>query len=438
MITSELIQQTEGRFAERQSIRQEREAKIRSGALLEADSPDRVLKRVQHLARMEIETEGVGLPAPDQAQGPGLRTLERIIGKTDLMSVRFLELGSQIARTVGRIHVRRPDGNVLGYGTGFLVSPRLLLTNNHVLTDAGVAAPSRVEFDFQEGVDGRLQSSIFVNLDPEAFFATDKPLDFSVVALKGDVGKVASYGWNGLSAAEGKIIVGEYVTIIQHPGGKRKQLALRDNQVVDVLDTYLHYRTDTSPGSSGSPVFNDQWEVVGLHHSGVPKKDAQGRILARDGRVFTSSMGEDEIDWIANEGVRISQILRHVQGLSLSGERAMLRKQLLDSEKGWQAATAASKEVAMNGPEAGAAGSAPASAVEWLLGSTGSREVAMNGLEAGAAGSAPASAVEWLLGSTGSREVAMNGLEAEATGSAPTSAVEWLVGSTNGGKTGGF
>src|SRR6478672_2594939 len=99
MITPELIKETEGRFAERQSIRQEREAKIRSGALLEADSPDRVLKRVQHLARMEIETEGVGLPTPDQAQGPGLRTLERIIGKTDLMSVRFLELGSQIART---------------------------------------------------------------------------------------------------------------------------------------------------------------------------------------------------------------------------------------------------------------------------------------------------------------------------------------------------
>ena len=71
--------------------------------------------------------------------------------------------------------------------------------------------------------------------------------------------------------------------IIQHPSGERKQLALRENQVVDVLDNFLHYRTDTSPGSSGSPVFNDQWEIVALHHSGVPKKDAQGRILTKDG-----------------------------------------------------------------------------------------------------------------------------------------------------------
>jgi hypothetical protein len=47
-------------------------------------------------------------------------------------------------------------------------------------------------------------------------------------------------------------------------------------------------------------------------------------------------MGETAIDWIANEGVRISRILKHVQGLSLSGAQATIRKQLLDAEKGWR------------------------------------------------------------------------------------------------------
>jgi endonuclease G len=337
MINAELIQQTEGRFAERQAIRQERESKIRAGEVLGADDPDRVRKRVQHVAAMIIETEGVGLPA----QGPGLSALERIMGKNDLMSVRYLELALRVARTVGRVQVRGSDGSHAGYGTGFLVSPRLMLTNNHVLTDATSAGYSRVEFDFQEGLDGKLQTSIFVSFDPAAFFTTDKTLDFSLVALKGDIRNIAPYGWNGLSTAEGKIIVGEYVTIIQHPSGERKQLAIRENQVVDVLDNFLHYQTDTSPGSSGSPVFNDQWEIVALHHSGVPKKDAQGRILARDGRVYTSSMGENQIAWLANEGVRISRILKHLEGLSLSGSQAALRKQVLESEKGWQAGTAA-------------------------------------------------------------------------------------------------
>jgi len=394
MITQELIQETESRFTERQAIRQEREAKIRAGALLEADTPDRVRKRVQNLARMVIETEGIGLPAVGPPQGPALSSLERIMGKSDLMSIRYLELGLRIARTVGRVHVRGADGALLGYGTGFLVSPRLMLTNNHVLTDAAVAGASRVEFDFQEGIDGRLQTSTFVNFDPGAFFVTDKPLDFSLVALKGDVSKTASYGWNGLSAAEGKIIVGEYVTIIQHPSGERKQIALRENQVVDVLDNYLHYRTDTSPGSSGSPVFNDQWEIVALHHSGVPKKDAQGRILARDGSVYTSSMGENQIDWIANEGVRISQILRLLQGLSLSGGQATLRKQLLDSEKGWQAGAAA-KELGAATPTNGAAAAAAGKP-------NGEKELAGAATaqaRPGAAASTPQeSALEWLVG----------------------------------------
>lgn len=88
---------------------------------------------------------------------------------------------------------------------------------------------------------------------------------------------------------------------------------------MDVLPAFLHYHTDTAPGSSGSPVFNDQWEVVGLHHSGVPKTDAQGRYLTKDGRVWTRAMGEHRIDWVANEGARISRIvasLKSAAGLS--------------------------------------------------------------------------------------------------------------------------
>jgi len=440
MITPELIQETESRFTERQAIRQEREAKIRSGALLEADSPDRVRKRVQHLARTVIEAEGVGLPALGQGQGTAMSSLERIMGKSDLMSIRYLELGLRIARTVGRVHVRGPDGNLQGYGTGFLISPRLLLTNNHVLTDASVAGASRVEFDFQEGIDGRLQSSTLVNFDPAAFFVTDKLLDFSLVALKGDLRKIASYGWNGLSAAEGKIIVGEYVTIIQHPSGERKQIALRENQVIDVLDNFLHYRTDTSPGSSGSPVFNDQWELVALHHSGVPKKDAQGRILARDGRVYTPSMGENQIDWMANEGVRVSQILRHLQGLSLPEGQATLRKQLLDSEKGWQPGTAA-KELATTGVETEAVGNL------WTLPLQLTIDVgqAVSGLGLSASvtpraeGSAgpPAPSNGAVAGEPNGRKELASALpalerSAPAASRPPESAFEWLVSGNNG------
>src|SRR4029078_1187244 len=76
---------------------------------------------------------------------------------------------------------------------------------------------------------------------------------------------------------------------------------------------FIHYSTDTDPGSSGSPVFNDQWEVISLHHSGVPKTDENGNYLTKDGQIWTNNMDEDQIAWIGNEGVRISSIVKDLE-----------------------------------------------------------------------------------------------------------------------------
>lgn len=91
--------------------------------------------------------------------------------------------------------------------------------------------------------------------------------------------------------------VGEHVSIIQHPGGGAKQIALTANQVVNLFDHRLQYTTDTLPGSSGSPVFNDAWNVVALHHAG-------GNLLknARGDRMY------------ANEGILVSKILDRWKG----------------------------------------------------------------------------------------------------------------------------
>ncbi|MFJ1567897.1 trypsin-like serine peptidase [Streptomyces erythrochromogenes] len=98
----------------------------------------------------------------------------------------------------------------------------------------------------------------------------------------------ATFGSLPLKEAQGKAVIGELVSIIQHPNGEPKQLALRDDQIVDVLDDFVHYSADTARGSSGAPVFNDQWEVVALHHAavGVPARllGARGRPRTHGGR----------------------------------------------------------------------------------------------------------------------------------------------------------
>lgn len=247
------------------------------------------------------------------------------------MGIRFLELGTWASKAVARVHIQSPQGESLGYGTGFMVSPRLMMTNNHVLETPAQASHSQAEFNFEAGLGGNMEPSILVRLAPEVFFLTDRGLDYSLVALHPEA-EPAAYGWLPLIEEQGKVMVGEWVNIIQHPNGEPKQLALRENLVVDELERFLHYRTDTAPGSSGSPVFNDQWEVVALHHSGVPERDAQGRILTVDNQLWAPWMGEQRIAWKANEGVRISRVIAHIKAQALDEQRRKLRAEMFEAK----------------------------------------------------------------------------------------------------------
>jgi endonuclease G len=117
-----------------------------------------------------------------------------------------------------------------------------------------------------------------------------------------------------LIAGSGKALLGEAVSIIQHANGAPKAIAIRSNQVTDVFDKFIHYSTDTEPGSSGSPVLSDAWEVVALHHAGVPDPAGSG--------------------YIANEGIRVSSIMAHLAALQPSlpaAEQGLLRA-LLDGQ----------------------------------------------------------------------------------------------------------
>jgi endonuclease I/V8-like Glu-specific endopeptidase len=265
----------------------------------------------------------------------GALGLERTIGQSDFQGIAFLELGLAVSRFVGRVSIRSGPDRGVGFGTGFMVSPRLLMTNNHVLPSPVTAKYSEVEFDYQINRAGRPLPLVPFALDPQTFFMTDVDLDFTLVAVaegsRQDVpAPLRHYGWSRLIAEEGKILIGEHVNIIQHPKGQYKQFVSRENELVDLLDTHLHYVTDTEQGSSGSPVYNDQWELVGLHHSGVPRME-NGQYMARSGRPW-DGRDADEIDWVANEGVRVSGIVRHIEGRSLDREAARLRDDLLNRE----------------------------------------------------------------------------------------------------------
>jgi endonuclease G, mitochondrial len=330
-VAERAAQRWEARRAERES----QAARLKKDGVSSVESDKRIEARLERLATVATrEAARVAstrvVPAAVQRIG-----LERVIGgRADFLGIQFIEMAAAVSRFVARVNLRDRPGQTVGFGTGFMVSPRLLLTNNHVLPSRESARFSEIEFDFQNDRFGRPLPVTVYGLEPETFFATSEELDYSLVALapRSTSGReLQSYTWTRLVAAQGKALLGDSLNIIQHPKGQMKQIVLRSNELIDLLDDFAHYSTDTEPGSSGSPVFNDQWEVVALHHSGVPRtKD--GQLVARDGSVWQPGMDPDLLDWVANEGVRVSKLVDSIQRLPLSGEKARLRDELLTLE----------------------------------------------------------------------------------------------------------
>lgn len=156
------------------------------------------------------------------------------------------------------------------------------MTNNHVLGSVIAAQDAVAVFDFDH-LDAKTTK---MKLDPRTFFLTrcvaiptysffrfhrilsrSRELDCSVVAIHPqdlpiDVKRQAIE----LPEKGPSMKVGDLVHIYQHPHGQPKCSATQT--IAKVKGNHLMYLADTDPGSSGSPVLNSQYIVVGLHRAG--------------------------------------------------------------------------------------------------------------------------------------------------------------------------
>jgi hypothetical protein len=246
--------------------------------------------------------------------------LERVIVKTNafLDIVQFREGLATVEPTVCRIQVPTAGGDQ--YGTGFLVAPDLVMTNYHVvdhlIPDSPVSrrgmavdpASVRLLFDFKRlsggsvpstGVEVRLANDhLFDSSPPTELEAngreggprpTDAELDYAILRLASPLGNRPvgekadpsdpKRGWIPLASPQQMPEQGEPLIIVQHPESGPMQFAFDTNSVLGyndrdgrykVGDTRMRYRTNTEKGSSGSPCFDQHWNLVALHHFGDP------------------------------------------------------------------------------------------------------------------------------------------------------------------------
>lgn len=241
----------------------------------------------------------------------GEKDLELVYGTTSYKRIEWLQKALSCCQAIGL--VSKNYGN--GIGTGFVIkgntlSPKLkddwyFLTNSHVITnDAAVikySPPGRRPLLPREA---RITFELLFERKPHEYKVkelvwTSPPdkLDATLVRLDQDFYEevVTSYSiYLQLPDPEER----PRIYIAGHPGGQRLTISLQDNHLIEFDDQMLQYRTPTDPGSSGSPIFNSEWELVGIHHAGSRNKAS----LINPNRTHE-----------ANEGIRIGAIIKAIE-----------------------------------------------------------------------------------------------------------------------------
>lgn len=230
--------------------------------------------------------------------------LERIIRRSE----PFLDIFTWRKRLASvENHVCRVEvgagGGMGGFGTGFLLGPDLLMTTYRVLQQIieGVVKPQDVHFRF----DYMMVENSVVNagtlyglahdwlvdyspysqadLEPNNGLPNFDELDYVLMRLAGEPGRepvgggrverdAVERGWIEVQARPSILRVGMPLFILQHPAGGPLKLTL-DNQALVGLNenrTRVYYRTNTEPGSAGSPCFDENWNLVAMHHASDP------------------------------------------------------------------------------------------------------------------------------------------------------------------------
>jgi trypsin-like peptidase/tetratricopeptide repeat protein len=228
--------------------------------------------------------------------------LERVFGVDRFSSLDWYRRGLTRCAGVARIG-HEPTR---GVGTGFLLMGAILhptlgeelflLTNSHVVSpgpEVPIAMRPADAFVTFEGLPGAERESWTVK--KLIFNSPIRELDATLLQLDRGVPGVEPYPIApGLPDRDGK----RRVYVVGHPQGGGVSFSLHDNLLLDWDQRLVHYRTPTEPGSSGSPVFDDQWRLIAIHHAG-----------GSDMRRLNGKPGTYE----ANEGINISAIVEEIR-----------------------------------------------------------------------------------------------------------------------------
>jgi hypothetical protein len=189
-----------------------------------------------------------------------------------------------------------------GGGTGFLVGPDLVVTNYHVIQRLEKEKASwqdvKCRFDFKQATDGTIiewKKQTEVGLDgakplihgqPPSEYDWNPTLgdpapdetDCALLRLARRVGEepigggvgdplAQKRGWINATFEPPPLVDGNQIFLLQHPRGGPLQLSIGTVKEFNKRGTRIRYDANSKDGSSGSPCFNVDLQLVALHHA---------------------------------------------------------------------------------------------------------------------------------------------------------------------------
>jgi S1-C subfamily serine protease len=180
---------------------------------------------------------------------------------------------ARIRRCVCRIEPQPRGESLVGYASGFLIAPDLVITNCHVAQrfwkKGDLADRVVVRFGCEmvgplvsEGEEYRLERDWTLPASPVA------ELDFAILRLKERAADVEVEGEKRgyLELSSGEEIAPRPLIVLQHP--KAEPLKMAFGILRKIESPYMTYELNTEPGSSGGPCLTQDLRVIGLHQRG--------------------------------------------------------------------------------------------------------------------------------------------------------------------------
>ncbi|HEX6243753.1 MAG TPA: serine protease [Polyangiales bacterium] len=228
-----------------------------------------------------------------------LRVPQAVWGEERFQDYAFIRGAVQCADAVARVedHLERPKGTGFAIRGGELYAPwgdeLVLVTNRHVVDKppgARGVAPEYARAQFTTLASDAHAVALKWRSSPD-----DPRLDVAVLALNSAPTGVRRLLTGDVGNLQPNLEPPARVYVIGHPQGSGKlAFSMYDNEFLGHEAPYLRYRSPTLDGSSGSPLFDGSWNLVGIHHSAEPALDAsQGANVGSSINAIRKAIAQD-------------------------------------------------------------------------------------------------------------------------------------------------